>query len=119
MGRAVSTASVIGLHMVVAVFIGFGAGLFLDKFFNTAPWLTIIFLLVGIIAGFKNLISQAKRLMAIQDQMDKERQAEEFKASPNSKLEPLHSSPQKSAFSGTSASLSGSKVKGKESTHDN
>ena len=115
MGRAVSTASVIGLHMVVAVFIGFGAGLFLDKFFNTAPWLTIIFLLVGIIAGFKNLVSQGKRLMAIQEQMDKERQAEELKAG----LERMSSGSPANARNGNGSNLPGSKVKGKESTHDN
>ena len=115
MGRAVSTASVIGLHMVVAVFIGFGAGLFLDKIFNTAPWLTIIFLLVGIIAGFKNLVSEGKRLMAIQEQMDKERQAEELKAN----IELINSGQQKNVRNGNANNLPGSKTKGKESTHDN
>lgn len=80
MGRAITTASVIGLHMVVAIFLGFGFGYFLDKFFNTAPWLAIVFLLLGIIAGFKNLISQGKRLLAFHDQMDEERRAEEIAA---------------------------------------
>ena len=116
MGRAVSTASVIGLHMVVAVFIGLGAGLFLDKTFNTAPWLTIIFLLVGIIAGFKNMISQATRLMAIQEQMDKEQQAEELKAS----LELLHSIGQRNVNSGNKNNQSSpvsSIAKNKENKH--
>ena len=83
MGRAVSTASVIGLHMVVAVFIGFGIGYFLDDFFGSRPWLTILFLGVGIVAGFKNLIVQGKKLMHFQDKMDEERRADEFAANPD------------------------------------
>lgn len=81
MGRAVTTASVIGLHMVVAVFIGFGIGYFLDKFFDTSPWLTIIFLFLGIIAGFKNMFAQGKMLMAYHEKMEEERRAEELAAS--------------------------------------
>ncbi|MBQ4133801.1 MAG: AtpZ/AtpI family protein [Desulfovibrionaceae bacterium] len=80
MGRAVTTASVVGLHMVVAVFIGFGIGYFLDDFFGTTPWLTAVFLVTGIAAGFKNLIVQGKRLMAYQDKIDAERHAAEVEA---------------------------------------
>lgn len=80
LGRAVSTASVIGLHMVVAVFIGFGIGYFLDGLLGTAPWLTGIFLLVGIAAGFKNLFVQGKRLLACQEKMDAERRTVETTA---------------------------------------
>jgi len=80
MGRAVTTASVIGLHMVVAIFIGFGMGYFLDKFFGTSPWLMIIFLFVGIIAGFKNMFDQGKRLMEYHEKMDAERRAAELAA---------------------------------------
>ena len=80
MGRAITTASVIGLHMVVAVFIGLGFGYFLDRFFNTTPWMTIIFLLLGIIAGFKNMFSQGKSLMAYHEKMDEEQRAAELAA---------------------------------------
>lgn len=78
MGRAITTASVIGLHMVVAVFIGLGCGLFLDNFFDTTPWLSIMFLALGIIAGFKNMFVQAKKLMVYHDKMDEERRAAEL-----------------------------------------
>lgn len=77
MGRTISTASVIGLHLVVATLLGLALGHFLDKFFGTAPWLTIIFLLLGIVAGFKNLIVQANRLM---DCQDKDQRTEEIAA---------------------------------------
>ena len=78
MGRAITTASVIGLHMVVAVFIGLGCGLFLDKFFDTTPWLSIIFLALGVVAGFKNMFAQAKKLMVYHDKMDEEQRAAEL-----------------------------------------
>lgn len=78
MGRATSAASVIGLHMVIATFLGLGIGYFLDDFFDTAPWLTIIFLFLGILAGFKNFITQAQRLMDCQEKEDKEQRAEEL-----------------------------------------
>lgn len=80
MGRAISTASVIGLHMVVAVFIGFGFGFFLDKTFGTGPWLTIIFLLLGIVAGFKNMVASGRRLLAWQEKMDQEQREKEIEA---------------------------------------
>jgi ATP synthase protein I len=43
----------IALDLVVSVMIGFFAGFTLDKFFNTKPFCIIIFLLIGILAGFK------------------------------------------------------------------
>ena len=47
-------ASTLGLTIVIATFIGLALGLWLDRVFNTSPWLTVIFLIVGIIAGFRN-----------------------------------------------------------------
>jgi len=54
----------IGLTMASCVFIGFGAGYYLDhKIFDgrTSPWFTFIFLGFGIFAGFKNLYQMSKR----------------------------------------------------------
>ncbi len=53
---SVSTA---GIYMVVATMIGYYMGSQLDKWFHTYPWLTLVFLLFGIAAGFKNLIGIA------------------------------------------------------------
>ncbi len=47
--------SSIGLNLVVSIFIGLFIGLFFDKIFKTKPLLTIVFLLMGIIAGFVNI----------------------------------------------------------------
>jgi ATP synthase protein I len=52
--RLVGLASTLGLTIVIATFIGLALGLWLDRVFNTSPWLTVIFLIVGIVAGFRN-----------------------------------------------------------------
>jgi len=52
--RLVGLASTLGLPIVIATFIGLALGLWLDRVFDTSPWLTIIFLILGIVAGFRN-----------------------------------------------------------------
>ncbi len=60
-------ASTVGLNLVLATFVGLGMGYGLDyamdKWFgwHTSPWFTVIFLLIGIIAGFRELIRIAKK----------------------------------------------------------
>ena len=57
--RQLLDASMVGIYLVVSTVIGLGIGLFLDKIFHSAPWLTIIFLLIGIASGFRELIRVA------------------------------------------------------------
>ncbi|MCG6947260.1 MAG: AtpZ/AtpI family protein [Deltaproteobacteria bacterium] len=52
--KLVGLASTLGLTIVIATFIGLALGLWLDRVFDTSPWLTVIFLILGIIAGFNN-----------------------------------------------------------------
>jgi len=47
--------SSIGFSLVFAIVIGLVVGIFLDRKFDTAPWLTLLFLTFGIIAGFRNI----------------------------------------------------------------
>ncbi|MDD2389393.1 MAG: AtpZ/AtpI family protein [Desulfobacterales bacterium] len=47
--------SSLGLSIALSIFIGLGIGVYLDKKFDTSPWLTLIFLILGIIAGFRNI----------------------------------------------------------------
>lgn len=54
-------ASSIGMSMIVAVLIGTGMGYYLDKYFDTKPYLTIIFMICGVVAAFKNVIYFVKR----------------------------------------------------------
>jgi ATP synthase protein I len=58
--RAAQFAS-LGLEMGLAVAIGAGFGWFLDSRLGTAPWLLLVFLLFGVAAGFKGMISAARR----------------------------------------------------------
>ena len=47
--------SIIGIQFPVAIALGYFFGSWLDRLFGTDPWLTIIFALFGITAGFVNL----------------------------------------------------------------
>ncbi|GMR04861.1 MAG: hypothetical protein BMS9Abin23_0776 [Thermodesulfobacteriota bacterium] len=50
-----------GTHLVGSTFAGFLIGYYLDKYFNTKPWLMMIFLVLGIAAGFMNMYRSAKK----------------------------------------------------------
>ena len=52
----------IGTHLVVSTFVGLAIGYYLDKWLDTKPVMLLIFLFVGIAAGFKNVYEQARRL---------------------------------------------------------
>jgi ATP synthase protein I len=57
--------SSLGLSVVLAIVIGLAVGVYLDKRFETSPWCTLIFLVLGIVAGFRNLalaMKKARRL---------------------------------------------------------
>ena len=61
--RFLGIASTVGINLVISTFIGFAIGWLLDnKVFNTSPWFTIIFLILGIAAGFKYLIKIARKM---------------------------------------------------------
>jgi len=59
--KAFARAGTVGLNMVVSTFVGYLIGSQLDKWLNTSPWFTIIFLVLGIIAGYLELARLAKR----------------------------------------------------------
>ena len=58
--RQLARVSTIGLEMGLSVAIGLAIGFFLDRHFHTKPWLTVIFLILGIVAAFRSLFSLAK-----------------------------------------------------------
>lgn len=60
--RRVARLSALGLEMGLAIAIGIFIGHLLDAYFHTRPWLTIIFLLLGIAASFRSLFSLLKRI---------------------------------------------------------
>ncbi|MEJ2102337.1 MAG: AtpZ/AtpI family protein [Desulfobacterales bacterium] len=53
--RELAYYSSLGLSVSLAIFIGLAVGVFLDRRFETTPWFTLIFLLLGIIGGFRNI----------------------------------------------------------------
>ena len=54
-------ASSIGIAMVLMIFGSLFLGNWLDKKFGTLPYFTIIFLIIGVVAGFKNIYSVIMR----------------------------------------------------------
>ena len=53
--RQLAYYSSIGLSMALAIFIGLAVGVYLDHRWDSSPWMTLIFLVLGIAAGYKNL----------------------------------------------------------------
>lgn len=51
----------IGITLVASTFIGLLIGIYIDDYFNTKPWFMILFLIFGIIAGFKNVYHMIKK----------------------------------------------------------
>lgn len=60
--RWISILSTVGINIVVATLIGFFIGYYLDSLLGTKPWLMIIFLILGIITGFRNLFQTLSRV---------------------------------------------------------
>jgi ATP synthase protein I len=57
-----STAGTIGLNLVSSTFIGLAMGWFLDKWLGTKPWLLLVMLLFGIVAGFRSVIREVQHI---------------------------------------------------------
>ena len=53
--------------MVAASFIGLFIGYYLDKWLGTTPWMTLIWLGIGITSGFRNIFILTRRAMREQD----------------------------------------------------
>ena len=53
--------------MVASTFIGLAMGYYLDRWLDTSPWLTLIFLLLGIISGFRNIYILTERELKRQE----------------------------------------------------
>lgn len=60
--KSLLSYSSLGLEMGLCVAIGIGMGYFLDKFFHTSPYLTIIFMIFGVIAAMKTIYQLMKKI---------------------------------------------------------
>jgi len=65
--RSLSFASSLGIAMVASILIGLYFGYHLDKWLETSPWFTLLFLLFGIISGFRSIFIMSKRAMKNDD----------------------------------------------------
>ena len=55
--------SSLGLSVSLSIAIGLGIGVYLDQnVFDTSPWLTLIFLGMGIVAAFRNIGHALKKV---------------------------------------------------------
>ena len=61
-GSFMGNAFKLGTELVAAVVVGTIIGFLLDTWFDTKPWLIIIFFFLGAIAGMLNVIRTAKRM---------------------------------------------------------
>jgi ATP synthase protein I len=60
--RLLAAVSSVGISMVVATLLGLVGGWYLDRLLSTQPLFFILGLLIGLVAGFKNIFAMAKRV---------------------------------------------------------
>ena len=61
-GSFMGSAFKLGTELVSAVAVGTIIGFILDSWFDTKPWLIIIFFFLGTAAGIRNVIRTASRM---------------------------------------------------------
>tara|TARA_B100000965_G_scaffold323387_1_gene285133 strand:+ start:71 stop:355 length:285 start_codon:yes stop_codon:yes gene_type:complete len=61
-GSFMGSAFRLGTELVAAVVVGTIIGFILDTWFDTKPWLIIVFFFLGSVAGILNIIKTAKRM---------------------------------------------------------
>jgi len=61
-GSFIGSAFKLGTELVAAVAVGTIIGFILDSWFDTKPWLIIIFFFLGTVAGILNVIRTANRM---------------------------------------------------------
>ncbi len=55
------SASSVGLEMGLCVAIGMLGGYYLDKYLGTTPWMLMLFMVLGLVAGFRSVVRAIKR----------------------------------------------------------
>lgn len=62
-----STVGSVGMHLVSGPMVGFGVGYALDAWLDTKPVCLLIFLLIGIAAGFLNVYQDMQSIRHISE----------------------------------------------------
>ena len=65
--KSLGFLSSVGICMVASCIIGLAMGFYLDKWLETSPWLTLIFLGFGIASGFRNIFILTERELRRQE----------------------------------------------------
>lgn len=78
-------ASSIGISMVIAIFGSLYLGVWLDKKFGTSPYLTLLLLFMGVVAGFRNLYVMIKRSIEAEKESEGENSEANQKKHPSPK----------------------------------
>jgi ATP synthase protein I len=55
------SASSVGLELGLAVVIGLAVGYYLDQYLGTSPWMLLLWLMLGLAAGFRGVIRAINR----------------------------------------------------------
>jgi F0F1-type ATP synthase assembly protein I len=61
--RQLGALSSVGLSFVLAIVIGVGAGVMLDRWLGTSPWMFFLFFVFGLAAGVLNVYRAAGRFL--------------------------------------------------------
>ena len=59
--RQLGWAGSIGATLAACIFVGTGLGVVLDRWLGTSPWLTLMLMVFGIVAGFVNVARMSAR----------------------------------------------------------
>jgi ATP synthase protein I len=54
-------ASSVGLELGLCVALGLLAGFYLDKYLGTTPWMLLLWMVLGVVAGFRGVFRAIKR----------------------------------------------------------
>lgn len=71
--RSLGFLSGVGISLVAAILIGMAMGYYLDEWLGTSPWMLLLFLLFGIIAGFRNIYVLTDRELKRQQREDEQK----------------------------------------------
>jgi ATP synthase protein I len=77
-----SLALRIGVELVAALIVGAGIGLLLDRWLGTAPWLMVVFFILGAAAGFFNVLRVTKGMGGAVGYTDKDKDKDRGRAPP-------------------------------------
>lgn len=69
------SASSVGLELGIAVIVGLLGGMWLDSRFETKPWLMLVFMVFGLVAGFRNVLRAVERAERAGHEEDRDREA--------------------------------------------